>query len=66
MSENPGTSEQDGVCEATPETENPPQLSLAERLRRLPDDVARSLLIDKLIITAMTKLGGLKPGCQTT
>jgi hypothetical protein len=66
MSANPGTSEQDGVCEATPETEKPPQLSLAERLRRLPNDVARSLFIDKLIDTATAKLGGLKPGCQTT
>ena len=61
MSENPGTSEQDGVCEATPEIESTPRLSLIERLRRQPNDTARSKLIDELIGKALAGLKGCQP-----
>lgn len=56
MNEDPGTSKQDGLCEATPEIGPTPQPSLREQLRQLPHDLARSLMIDRCIATAIGKL----------
>ncbi len=60
MEPDPGKSEQEGTSQATPETA--PQPGMLERLRQLPNDLARSKLIDECIATAEAKLKSL--GCQ--
>lgn len=61
MTETPGTSVQDGTCQAAPETK--PELTLGERLRKCATDVERSKLVDDLLEKAIAALKKPKGQC---